>query len=138
MKRILVVAMFALMAFAAVAAAQCTPTAKAATPAGTPAAKPAAAATTTLTGEVVDLSCYMGHGAMGADHSKCAMSCITKGQPVGFLTTDGNLYVILGQNHETANKQVVAFAGKKSTITGTVKEDKGLKAIELASIAEAK
>lgn len=137
MKRILVVAMIALMAFAAVAAAQCTPTAKAAAPAGT---KPAAEAakTTTLTGEVVDLSCYMGHGAMGADHAKCAMSCITKGQPVGFLTTDGALYVILGQNHETANKQVVDFAGKKSTITGTVKEEKGLKAIELASIAEAK
>jgi len=138
MKRIIFVAMLMVMGAVAIAAAQCTPTAKAATPAGTPAAKPAAAATTTLTGEVVDLSCYMGHGAMGADHSKCAMSCITKGQPVGFLTTDGNLYVILGQNHETANKQVVAFAGKKSTITGTVKEDKGLKAIELASIAEAK
>jgi hypothetical protein len=140
MKRILVVAMIMVMGVVSIAAAQCTPTAKAATPAGTPAAKPAMAAakTTTLTGEVVDLSCYMGHGAMGADHAKCAMSCITKGQPVGFLTTDGQLYVVLGQNHETANKQVVDFAGKKSTITGTVKEDKGLKAIELASIAEAK
>jgi len=136
MKRIIVVAAVLMMAFAAMAAAQCTPTAKAATPAAKPAAE--MAKTTTLTGEVVDLSCYMGHGAMGADHAKCAMSCITKGQPVGFLTTDGQLFVILGQNHETANKQVVDFAGKKSTITGTVKEDKGLKAIELASIAEAK
>jgi hypothetical protein len=72
------------------------------------------------------------------DHAKCATSCITKGQPVGFLTTDGMLYVIIGQNHETANKQVVEFAGKKSTITGTVKDQNGLKAIELASIAESK
>ena len=135
MKRILVVTMIMVMGIVSIAAAQCTPAAKAATPA----AKPAEAAkTTTLTGEVVDLSCYMGHGAMGADHAKCAMSCITKGQPVGFLTSDGNLYVILGQDHKTANAQVVDFAGKKSTITGTVKEDKGLKAIELASITEAK
>jgi hypothetical protein len=136
MKRILVVAMLMLVGVVSIAAAQCTPTAKAATPAAKPAAE--AAKMATLTGEVVDLSCYMGHGAMGADHAKCAMSCITKGQPVGFLTTDGNLYVILGQDHKTANAQVVDFAGKKSTITGTVKEDKGLKAIELASIAEAK
>jgi hypothetical protein len=143
MKRILAIALLVVMGSVAIAAAQCTPTAKAATPAkaapaGTPAAKEAAAAPTTLTGEVVDLSCYMGHGAKGMDHAKCATSCITKGQPVGFLTTDGTLYVILGQNHETANSKVVTFAGKKSTITGTVKDENGLKAIELASIAEAK
>jgi hypothetical protein len=138
MKRILAFAFVVMIGAVAIAAAQCGTGAKAA---GTPAAKPAAmaaAATTTLTGEVVDLSCYMGHGAKGMDHAKCATSCITKGQPVGFLTTDGMLYVIIGQNHETANKQVVEFAGKKSTITGTVKDQNGLKAIELASIAESK
>ena len=138
MKRILVVAMCLVMAFAAIAAAQCGTPAKAAA-AGTPAAKAApAAATTTLTGEIVDLSCYMGHGAMGADHAKCAQGCITKGQPVGFLTSDGMLYLVIGANHEPANPKVAEFAGKKSTITGTVKESKGLKSIELASIAEAK
>lgn len=125
MKRILVVAMLAMMAFVAVAAAD--------EPKKEEAAKP-----TTLTGEVIDLSCYMGHGAAGMDHAKCAQGCITKGMPVGFLTTDGIMYVILGSNHEPANKQVADFAGKKSMITGTVKEDKGLKVIELASIAEAK
>ena len=126
MKRILIVAMLAMMAFVAVAAADDAKKEEAA-------AKP-----TTLTGEVIDLSCYMGHGASGMDHAKCAQGCITKGMPVGFLTTDGIMYVILGSNHEPANKQVADFAGKKSTITGVVKEDKGLKAIELASIAEAK
>ena len=142
MKRILVVAMMMVMGAVAIAAAQCgTPAKAAGTPtAGTTAAKPAAtaAATTTLTGEIVDLSCYMGHGAMGADHAKCAQGCITKGQPVGFLTTDGMLYLVIGANHEPANPKVADFAGKKSTITGTVKESKGLKSIELASIAEAK
>ena len=125
MKRILGVALLLVLGVVAIAAAD-------------DAKKEAAPAPTTLTGEVVDLSCYMGHGAAGMDHAKCAQSCITKGQPVGFLTTDGIMYVILGTNHETANKQVVDFAGKKSTITGTVKDQNGLKAIELASIAEAK
>lgn len=125
MKRILAIALLTIMSVVAIAAAD-------------EAKKEEAAKPTTLTGEVVDLSCYMGHGASGMDHAKCAQSCITKGQPVGFLTTDGVMYLILGVNHEPANKSVVDFAGKKSTITGTVKEDKGLKTIELASIAEAK
>lgn len=125
MKRILVISMLLVMGVVAIAAAD-------------DAKKEEAAKPTTLTGEVIDLSCYMGHGAMGMDHAKCAQGCITKGMPVGFLTTDGIMYVILGSNHEPANKQVADFAGKKSMITGTVKEDKGLKTIELASIAEAK
>jgi len=48
------------------------------------------------------------------------------------------MYVILGTGHEPANPKVAAFAGKKSMITGTVKEQAGLKTIEMASIAESK
>ena len=125
MKRILAIALLTIMSVVAIAAAD-------------EAKKEEAAKPTTLTGEVIDLSCYMGHGASGMDHAKCAQSCITKGMPVGFLTTDGVMYVILGSGHEPANKSVVDFAGKKSMITGTVKEEKGLKTIEMASIAEAK
>lgn len=128
MKRTLLVALFSIMAFVAVAAAQ---EAKQET-------KKEEAKPTTLTGEVVDLSCYMDHGAKGMDHAKCAMSCIKKGMPVGFLTSDGIMYVVLGSNHEPANAQVADFAGKKATITGAVKEDKGMKAIMLATIAESK
>jgi hypothetical protein len=140
MKRVLVVALFAIMGFVAVAAAQGVKAPEAAKPAGTPAAKPMteAAKPVTMTGEVIDLSCYMDHGAKGMDHAKCASGCITKGMPVGFLTSDGVMYVILGTEHEPANPKVAAFAGKKSTITGTVKESSGLKTIEMASIAEVK
>jgi hypothetical protein len=125
MKRILAVALIAMMAFVAVAAAD-------------EAKKEEAAKPTTLTGEVIDLSCYMDHGASGMDHAKCAQGCIKKGMPVGFLTADGTMYVILGANHEPANAQVADYAGKKSMVTGTVKEEKGLKTIMLASIADAK
>jgi len=140
MKRILAVALLAIMAFVAVAVAQETKATEAAKPAATAAkAAPAEAAkTATFTGEVIDLSCFMDHGASGAEHAKCAMGCIKKGMPVGFLTTDGIMYVLLGQGHESANAQVADFAGKKATITGTAKEDKGLKTIMVSSIAEAK
>jgi len=129
MKRILFILMSIVIASAAVALA------------GDDAAKAKEkAAPTALTGEVVDLYCYMQHpeSAVGAEHAKCATSCISKGLPIGFLTTDGTLYVITGQDHAPANTAVAEWIGKKSTLTGHVTEAKGVKAIELVSIGAAK
>ena len=94
----------------------------------------------TLTGEVVDLYCYMSHpaSATGAEHMKCAQSCMKKGLPVGFLTADGTVYLVIGKEHEAVNATLADWAGKKSAITGVVQENKSMKAIELVSIAEAK
>ncbi len=130
MKRILVVLMALMISSAAVALAG-DDAAK---------AKEAKAAPTTLTGEVVDLYCYMQHpeSAVGADHAKCATACIGKGMPIGFLTSDGTLYVITGKDHEPANTVVTEWIGKKSMVTGHVNEAKGMKSIELVSIGAAK
>jgi hypothetical protein len=125
MKRILLLAMFAMMAVAAVAAADDQ-------------AKKEEAKPVTITGEVLDLYCYMDHKATGPDHAKCATSCIKKGLPAGFLAADGTVYLITGKDHEPANALVADFAAKKSVITGLVKEQGGIKAIELVSIADAK
>jgi len=144
MKKILVLALVAIMATVAIVAAQeAVKKPEATTPATTEAAKPAeatkpAAKPVTLTGEVLDLYCYMDHKATGAEHMKCATSCIKKGLPVGFLAADGTVYLVTGKDHEPANAALADFAGKKSAITGTVKEQGGIKAIELVSIAEAK
>lgn len=94
----------------------------------------------TLTGEVLDMTCFIIHpeSGMGPDHAKCAKSCISKGLAPGFLSADGTVYLILGANHESPNAMVADFAGKKSTITGIVHEQKGVKGIEIKSIAEAR
>lgn len=127
MKRILFIAMAVVLATTALALAGDE-------------AKKAKAEPTTLTGEVVDLYCYMEHpeNAAGAEHAKCAKACISKGLPIGFLTADGTVYLITGQNHASASTAVAEWVGKKSTITGHVREAKGMKAIELVSIGEAK
>ena len=144
MKRILALALIAMMALAAIAVAQGVkapdPAKVAQTSAAPEAAKaaPAEAKPVTMTGEVLDLYCYMDHKATGPDHAKCASSCMTKGLPVGFLSADGTVYVITGKDHEPINAMVASFAGKKSTITGMVKEQGGIKAIELMTIADAK
>jgi hypothetical protein len=124
MKRILVLAVLAVFAVSAAALAGDE--------------KKADAKPVTLTGEVLDLYCYMDHHATGPDHAKCATSCIKKGLPVGFLAADGTVYIVIGKEHEPVNATVADFAGKKCAITGVVKEQGGIKAIELVSIADAK
>ena len=44
-----------------------------------------AAATEMMKGEVVDLACYMSHGAQGDKHASCAKSCLLGGGQAGLL-----------------------------------------------------
>ena len=87
----------------------------------------------TLTGEVLDLYCYMDHAAKGEEHAKCATACINKGIPAGFLS-EGTVYLLLGGDHNSANEKVAEFAGKPSKLTGTLVEQNGVKAIKVESI----
>ena len=89
----------------------------------------------TLTGEVLDLYCYMKHPAngQGTEHAKCAKSCIRKGLPIGFMA-DGEVYLIIGKEHENASDLVVAFAGIQARLTGTLIQHDGVKAIEIETI----
>lgn len=93
---------------------------------------------TTLQGEVLDLYCFMKHpdSGQGAEHAKCAQSCIRKGLPIGFLS-DGVVYLIIGKEHESAKDLVVDFAGSQAILKGTIVDHHGVKAIEVASIEKA-
>ena len=54
-----------------------------------------AAAEKTVTGEVVDLMCYVDHGAMGEKHAGCGTKCIKGGGPVG-IVENGKAYLVVG------------------------------------------
>lgn len=92
----------------------------------------------TLVGEVLDMYCYMMHPAkgQGSEHAKCAQTCIRKGLPIGFLS-DGEVYLIIGKDHESAKDAVVDFAGMQARLTGTLIEHDGVKAIEFEKIEKA-
>ena len=85
----------------------------------------------TVTGEVVDLGCYLGHGAKGEKHISCATKCIDQGMPMGLLTSNGTLYLIT-LDHDNADPYtgLKAMAGKHVSITGKVLSRSGMKAIE--------
>ena len=53
----------------------------------------------TVTGEVVDVSCYTQLGKRGPAHKACGAKCVANGEPAGLLTADGTLYILLPEPH---------------------------------------
>src|SRR5579884_190261 len=47
--------------------------------------KPQPGKPATVTGEVIDMSCYLQLGKHGAPHVSCGKKCIQAGQPIGLL-----------------------------------------------------
>jgi hypothetical protein len=92
----------------------------------------AAAGQQSITGEVVDLMCYLDHGAKGDGHKGCAEKCIKGGGPVGLLSGD-QLYLVVGE-HKPMNDELAAKAAKTITLKGKVVERNGMKMIENAEI----
>ena len=96
------------------------------------------AAVKTVRGEVVDMGCYLGHGAHGADHVSCATKCLAQGMPMGLLTENGTLYLVT-LDHDNADPYVgmKGMAGKQVAVTGAVLTRNGMKAIEATSVKPA-
>ena len=93
-----------------------------------------AAASKTVTGEVVDMMCYVDHNAMGDKHAACAAKCIKGGGPVG-ITSEGKAYLIIG-DHKPMNDQLAEYAGKTITVKGKIAERDGIAMIENAEIVK--
>ena len=94
----------------------------------------ATGASKTITGEVVDTGCYLGHAARGEKHVSCATKCINGGMPMGLVTSDGTLY-LLTLNHDNADpyNALKRMAGKTVSVQGEVMTRGGMKGIDVAS-----
>src|SRR5213082_4128161 len=44
-----------------------------------------------VTGEVLDMTCYIAYNLSGPEHAKCARVCIRNGEPAGIKTQDGKV-----------------------------------------------
>jgi hypothetical protein len=54
----------------------------------------------TRVGEIVDFSCYLQLGKHGEKHRACGQKCVANGQPIGLLTQDGTLYMLMPEEHD--------------------------------------
>jgi type 1 fimbria pilin len=87
----------------------------------------------TVTGEVLDMSCYIDHGAMGEKHAACAKKCIASGLPVGIKANDGKTYLLIG-DHKPANSELADDAAKTITVKGKAVSRDGTSMIENAVV----
>lgn len=96
----------------------------------------AADETKTLSGEPVDMVCYM-TGKSGPGHASCAKTCAEKGNPIGLLVkTDGKseLYLVLGSGGKAAKDLMAAHMGMQVKATGKVSKKDGLNIITLEKV----
>jgi hypothetical protein len=71
-----------------------------------------------VTGEVLDMTCYIASNLSGPDHAKCARDCIRSGLPAGIKAQDGKVYLLTGEAGHSINAEVADYAAKTVTIKG--------------------
>jgi hypothetical protein len=92
----------------------------------------------TLTGQVVDVNCYISMGASGAGHKQCATGCAKKGVALAILGSDGTLYMpVSSKPGDGQNARLEPFAEGRVKITGTHRLSSGLHTIEIKTIEAA-
>jgi hypothetical protein len=98
----------------------------------------------TITGTVVDLSCYAVNKADRGMHHltqggatppnvglECAYSCVRwQGMPAGLLTDDGKVFQIEGGLRENSNAKIAPHLTHRVSITGNVTDVDGVLLLE--------
>ena len=128
-------------------------TAAPATPAWTPTTEEAASSEAnkkvlaagrplTVTGEVVDVSCYTQMGKRGEAHKACGAKCVLAGAPVGIVTADNTLYILMPEPHHPRRDGQVSIAKEYSekmastvTVSGMASEFGGIHTLFIAAPA---
>jgi len=105
--------------------------------AGLLAAEGEGATEVTVKGEVLDMACYLAHEAKGPDHQKCALKCAQMGQPIGLLTGDGKVYLLVADHaDQSAFEQAKTLAGQQVTISGPVAGRNGMEALTVHTVSK--
>ena len=101
-------------------------------------ATPGSSQEQTLTGEVVDVFCYLSHPAegLGPKHAGCAKKCIKSGLPVAIRVGE-QLYLAAMAGHNPANQQLAELAGQHVTVRGKVMELEGQRLMAVSEVQSA-
>jgi len=98
--------------------------------------KPVPGKVVSVTGEILDLSCYLQLGKHGDKHSSCGKKCIANGQPIGLVTKAGDVYLLVDEEHDLRRDGQTTFRAaaaenfaKVMTVTGTETAVNGTKTI---------
>src|SRR5437762_13253890 len=98
----------------------------------------------TITGEIVDVSCYVKMGALGMDHKECALGCAKAGMPLALLEDKtGKVYLLVSDKEfESVNAKLQplekSIAQKSIAVRGRTYEKGGQLLLELLSVGKGK
>ena len=102
---------------------------------------PAFAATQTISGRLIDETCYKQNKAnTGVDHKMpedtpgCAVTCAKMGLPVALLTDNGKVYTVTGDLAANNNAKLVPHMSHKVELTGDVTEKAGTMTIAATNL----
>lgn len=91
----------------------------------------------TLTGEIVDLHCFLLHPetGKGSEHAKCAKTCMNKGLPIG-LFAEGRVYLLLSKGHDSVKGLAAEHAGHQVSVKGVRFQRHGMWALQAESVGK--
>lgn len=99
------------------------------------------AATQTISGRLIDETCYKQNKAnTGVDHKMpedtpgCAVTCAKMGLPLALLTDDGKVYTVTGDLAANNNAKLVPHLSHKVELTGDVTEKAGTMTIAATNL----
>lgn len=88
-----------------------------------------------VTGEVVDLWCYLEGGDHGAEHKACGTACAKAGNPIGLVTEKGDVYVMMGlKDHQPGKEVLITKMAETVTVEGTLVKKGGTQVIYVSTV----
>lgn len=87
-----------------------------------------------VTGELVELACYLTQGARGVAHRGCAQAGLTRGATAAVLTEEGQLYILLQDPRAAKPVDLVPLAAQRVEARGVGYNKGGITALVLGSI----
>lgn len=99
--------------------------------------KPEPGRVVTQVGEIIDMSCYLQLGKHGEKHVSCGKKCLQANEPIGLLTKNGTVYMLMEEEHDPRRdgqtsafrKAAVDHFGHVMEVSGTEASHGGFKAI---------
>src|SRR5436190_24200691 len=89
----------------------------------------------TLKGEIIDMWCYLEGGDHGADHKACAVECAKAGNPIGLLTENGDIYIMMGtKEHQPGREVLIDKMADTVTVEGTLVKKGGVQVVYVSSV----
>jgi hypothetical protein len=82
----------------------------------------------TVTGEIIDMSCYLQLGKHGEKHVSCGKKCLEAGQPVGLLASNGRVYMLMAEEHDPRRDGQTSFQSAAAQHLGHIMEVTGTEA----------